>query len=323
MSSGNARGESDIIVTEAPSRKQSSVTVNITKKSPKDVHLIKLALHRSRFFTCLDEDQIQRFIDVAELRTYTPGTAVIRQGSVDDDNPEGQVDPMESLGQRGIESVIKETRLDLELKRLVEERNPSSERLDDVDMHVNLASALRLATREQRSEVEDDVIASGAAGDLDEEIERNEYSLARRSSQQTSSAGMNTANENLAIYAVRSGSGEVWVNGLNPASLGPGTVFGEGAVLFNRTHSATVIASQAPDNGPSTDKKSGALECWVVPAETFRTYVLNSDNMRKMFQKHAHRVDEDGEPYMIMVRFCKDDFFHEHGTQTTNLLNFH
>lgn len=38
------------------------------KKTEADEELIRLALHRSRFFTCLDQEQIDRFIKVAELK---------------------------------------------------------------------------------------------------------------------------------------------------------------------------------------------------------------------------------------------------------------
>jgi len=61
--------------------KNSSMKTKRHKKTKEDVELIKLALHRSRFFTCLDEDQIERFIEVAELKTYSPEELVVQQGN--------------------------------------------------------------------------------------------------------------------------------------------------------------------------------------------------------------------------------------------------
>jgi Ca2+-binding EF-hand superfamily protein len=97
------------------------------------------------------------------------------------------------------------------------------------------------------------------------------------------------------------------VNGTNPSSLGRGNVFGEGAVLFNRAHGATVIASGGAEEEASNNNTDddNILECWVVPAEVFRNYVLHSENMIDMFQKHAHRADESGEPYITMDEFVK------------------
>jgi hypothetical protein len=321
--SGRGTAEAGLIAEEeygALSRKPTMKPAKTIKKSAKDATLIRVALHRSRFFTCLDAEQIQRFVDVAQLRTYLPGTAVIRQGSVDDDNPEGQVAPMDSLGPLGIESVIKETRLGDELRRFVGQQQQQQTTIDqqlqaainDADVNVNLASAIRIATEQGNEEEEEDKMSSGA-GDLDDEIERNETSLVRRqSAEQLGVPSFLTSrrmtkhqesNENLAIYAVRSGSGEVWVNGTNPSSLGRGNVFGEGAVLFNRAHGATVIASGGAEEEASNNNTDddNILECWVVPAEVFRNYVLHSENMIDMFQKHAHRADESGEPYITMV----------------------
>jgi len=51
------------------------------KKSVEDEELIRLALHRNPYFTCLDEEQIERLIEEAELITdYRPGQAVIVEG---------------------------------------------------------------------------------------------------------------------------------------------------------------------------------------------------------------------------------------------------
>jgi hypothetical protein len=53
-------------------------------KSSEDKELIRLALHRNPYFTCMDEEQIERFIQVAELQTFRPGPAVILEGCQDE-----------------------------------------------------------------------------------------------------------------------------------------------------------------------------------------------------------------------------------------------
>ena len=55
-------------------------------KTEEDKALIRLALHRSSFFTCLDEEQIERFIQVAELRDFQEGSMIIREGEHYDDD---------------------------------------------------------------------------------------------------------------------------------------------------------------------------------------------------------------------------------------------
>jgi len=49
-------------------------------KTEAEKALIRLALHRSSFFTCLDEEQIERFVQVAELREFPGDEAIIKEG---------------------------------------------------------------------------------------------------------------------------------------------------------------------------------------------------------------------------------------------------
>ena len=73
------------------------------------------------------------------------------------------------------------------------------------------------------------------------------------------------------LYIVRNGNAGIWYQPhFHPATLGPGTLFGEGGFLFGRQHSASVIAE-------------GPLECWVVELSTFRHHILPSDNMKQIF----------------------------------------
>ena len=111
-------------------------------------------------------------------------------------------------------------------------------------------------------------------------------------------SNVNEDNDNiegsLAIYVIKSGGADAIFDGNKIARFGHGSTFGEGAVLFNRAHSATVV---------SNDNKDGdELLCWVVPADVFRSYVLQSANMVTMFNKYC--VDES-EKCMDMTNFVK------------------
>ena len=55
-------------------------------KKEEDDKLIRLALHQSPFFTCLDAEQVDRFVEVAQLQTFAPGQIVILEGCGDDDD---------------------------------------------------------------------------------------------------------------------------------------------------------------------------------------------------------------------------------------------
>jgi Cyclic nucleotide-binding domain len=54
-------------------------------KTLQDQDLIRLALHKSPYFSCLDEEQIDRWVQTAVLRRYNAGDIVILQGCVDED----------------------------------------------------------------------------------------------------------------------------------------------------------------------------------------------------------------------------------------------
>jgi solute carrier family 25 aspartate/glutamate transporter 12/13 len=71
---------------------------------------------------------------------------------------------------------------------------------------------------------------------------------------------------------------------IQPHSMGPGTLFGEGGFLFGRQHSASIMASKEHDQ---------PLECWVVDLPTFRNYVLLSDNMKSIFRQYASGVHKE------------------------------
>eukprot|EP00587_Corethron_hystrix_P001030 CAMPEP_0113316702 /NCGR_PEP_ID=MMETSP0010_2-20120614/11881_1 /TAXON_ID=216773 ORGANISM="Corethron hystrix, Strain 308" /NCGR_SAMPLE_ID=MMETSP0010_2 /ASSEMBLY_ACC=CAM_ASM_000155 /LENGTH=950 /DNA_ID=CAMNT_0000173489 /DNA_START=54 /DNA_END=2903 /DNA_ORIENTATION=- /assembly_acc=CAM_ASM_000155 len=172
-------------------------------KTPDDIALIKLALHSNSFMTCLDEEQIERFIKSAVLLTYEEGENVLTQGDLGDN-----------------------------------------------------------------------------------------------------------------LYVVRTGIADIHINGKHTKTVGRGRLVGEGAILFDRVRSASVIVKRKTDSNiiandtkevPTGQQKSeyksadennkedkNILECWAVSADTFRNYVLHSENMVRMFNKYAN-ISKDGE----------------------------
>lgn len=199
------------------------------QKSPEDIRLIKRALHRSRFFTCLDEDQIQRFIDAAVVRRYRPGEIVILQGSVDDDSP-GRVDPSISLGIDGVKSLVRETTHmdDEEIGRLVQGASAFGSSDSAGTGNVPVADALKsvvdvvLSTRDNGDD--------NVADDLDDEIEKNAdmasllssfpESKVRNDETLNNDRAESAAPGTLAIYAIRKGGAEVsYKRGSSPDCL--------------------------------------------------------------------------------------------------------
>jgi CRP-like cAMP-binding protein len=266
-----------------------SYTTN-TSKTEEEKALIRLALHRSPFFTCMDEEQIERFIKVAELRTYAPGEMVILEGKID--NEEGTMEGSEEetndyvmvdLEQHNpLEDAASTLKQDSSAETLVvgpqnvENVGPADvEEVDDTFLDENGGTEpVREAVR---------IVAEVAATKqilLDmEQVSKNAKTKRESMSGQVS-----------CVYAIQSGNADVWHENFNTASLGPGHIFGEGGFLFHRQHSASVVAS------PYTD-----LSCWVVPIHVFMSYVLPSMHMMNKFVKYASRETESGEPYMTMV----------------------
>ncbi|CAJ1934819.1 unnamed protein product [Cylindrotheca closterium] len=217
------------------------------RKTKEDKELIRLALHRNPFFTCMDEEQIQRFVEVAECRSFRPGEAVILEGCRDERMMyDYQADADESLGPADVDEF------------LLDEENKSN---------VN---------------IETDSSAMHAESDA--------FNLALHTLDHVPPPF--SASKPL-LYIIKEGNADVLYHAnFNPASLGPGTLFGEGRFLFGRQHSASIVAA-------------GPLKCWVVGLDTFLKDVLNSENLKKIFAQHAHRNDSQGKLYMTM-----DDFIH-------------
>uniref|UniRef100_A0A7S2XI43 Calmodulin n=1 Tax=Attheya septentrionalis TaxID=420275 RepID=A0A7S2XI43_9STRA len=366
-------------------------------KTEADRALIRLALHRSPFFTCLDEEQVERFVEAAELRTYHAGQVIIREGTEDDGPLPGEtsdgfvtmphgyqsisnsndsnvtsndhavpnaIQPPQTAPPSPPEIVSNATHQgNTPLAAIAINHSDSDDENDVVEDATNLAAAVDTTVPEEvlpggdewgeddvtikvndTMEEEPIVEKEAAVADDREESIQNDYVLVQPEEaapaaatnlitghvaleDEAAATATKKANHIVSnhqnIYAVKTGTVDVWHQNKNSTTLGRGNIFGEGALLFNRAHSASVLAS------PSSSGQD--VECWVVPAKVFRTYVLPSDNMVRIFVKYAKSTttpdnvtawaaDEllQDEPYMTMddfVRCCAEgDDSHEGGT---------
>ena len=214
--------------------------VNRGAESQQQKELIRMALNRNPYFTCMDEEQIERFIQVVELRTFRPGEAVILEGCRDERFPEDDLDFI-----RGTNKSLALADID----DLLEKEYESGEEMTEQDVEIDIP-------------FDSHHIPPPSSGSKP------------------------------FLYIIKSGNADVLVDTTNPATLGPGTLFGEGGFLFGRQHSASIVAA-------------GPLECWVVDLDTFLEDVLKSQNLQRLFSDHAHREDDQGNLYMTM-----EDFIH-------------
>ena len=305
-------------------------------KTKEDEELLRLALHQSPFFTCLDEEQVARFVKAAQLKTYHPGEVVILEGYMDDDTKDGDGDKLDTKGllkrllsfEKHDSTVPNESTLTETIAAATEytDRTTTEDRPQEEshDQSVNVQSddsqsseqdnddelfrdehdetyaaldTINPPKRNERPKREDhrniDPTASENYGGMDaDEVVPNEK---EEPPQEPDESALRMSGIASYVYTVRSGSADVWNGNVNMASLGRGTVFGEGGFLFHRQHSATVMASESGED----------LECWVVPAKIFRNYVLPSENMIRMFSKYATHTDEYDNPYMTMDEFVQ------------------
>lgn len=277
-----------------------SYTDSKTIKTEEDKALIRLALHRSPFFTCMDEEQIERFIKVAELRTYAPGEMVILEGKIDDTDSEAMDSRV--VSEETLTTPSDQESQDYELVDLEQHSNPLEEAAatlkQDTDEEAFVAGPADVEEADdtfsdennQTESVSDQpgkevmrIVAEVAAAEQ-VDLDMEQVAQSARDKRESMSGQISY------VYAIQSGYADVWHENFNTASMGPGHIFGEGGFLFHRQHSASVVAS------PST-----GLTCWVVPIDLFMSYVLPSMHMMNMFVKYASRENELGEPYMTMV----------------------
>jgi hypothetical protein len=89
-SSNNNNNNNNIIIIHTTTHPDMSSLTSIIApasfKSSEDQALIRLALHRNPWFTCLDEEQIERWVQAAQLQTFVPGTTRMHRSSASETN---------------------------------------------------------------------------------------------------------------------------------------------------------------------------------------------------------------------------------------------
>jgi solute carrier family 25 aspartate/glutamate transporter 12/13 len=330
-------------------------------KTTQDKDLIRLALHKSPFFTCLDEEQVERLVAVAKLQTYQSGDVVILQGHVDQDDDDDDDDVISTddhnimdRGRNGEEKGIlsqppsppieaapkgaadddvvdevAEFQADDKTEAETAQEGAATQGSDESSstsgishdsstIAVDESSKLPALDTTDENDVVDSIDKPKESTPPIPPTDATATAVARKSSSSPSSSNAATkvtmasrlslasrdtttyvspppkSGTPRSIYIVNRGNADVWYQSeFNPASLGPGTLFGEGGFLFGRQHSASVKAGGEP------------LECWVVDMKTFRNHVLPSDNMSLLFHQYATKTDPTGAVYMTMEDFVE------------------
>ena len=304
-------------------RRQATDSAQSRFKKEHDAKLIRLALHKSPFFTCLDEEQIERLIEAAECKVFEPGEIVILEGCVDqeddyeDQEGEGQDGGFFHEGRRLISRLtIPEGPADAEEAMMgaidvtPRRHEPLEKGLPRPEEQENTITQAKTIASGQEAGIPDDAegrtdqsseTSKSEYSDSDNEKETPEPEEDSSSSEKASVLDASKppappkSNVKRSIYIVKNGKADVWFGPeFNPASFGPGTLFGEGGFLFGRQHSASVVAN-----------RHEPLECWVVDFATFRRKVLPSQNMSKLFHKYASNQDYNGTYYMTMDEFVQ------------------
>ena len=293
-------------------------------KSVEEQELIRLALHRSPYFTCLTEEQVDRFVQVAKLRSFRPGQAVILEGCRDDRDEEeyeeyddlhshvpttrqmyvtrrssAMADPDDDMDDNDLLYLPEASSSSSSSKDLVSEKDAT-----DVDLTLTAATI--------QSEKQTEQAPDSDVDDASEEATQDDSTTTTMQQQQQQQQPQHPPFEDHLVpppssgsksylYVIRQGNADVFYENVNPASLGPGTTFGEGGFLFGRQHSASIVASSP-------------LECYVVDHSTFIHDVLESNKMKLLFDKYAHHTlpthrngpdGGSGERYMTMDDFIQ------------------
>jgi Ca2+-binding EF-hand superfamily protein/CRP-like cAMP-binding protein len=275
-------------------------------KSPEDEELIRMALHRNPYFTCLDEEQIETFVREVRLTTFRVGQAVILEGCLDEDEDDDDDDDNDQINKEAVhgpggydQSSISypsggtEVNTVKEQSRSPTHRDGSSFLMDDdyfddegISNDANdLFSLLESGPAGVDDEIDDLLEASSNTR------RRHPHHQQQQQLQNTTVVEKNGRPTDLLplpvppmsgskshLYIVRRGNADVFYSAINPASLGPGTLFGEGGFLFRRPHSASIVSASDP------------LECFVMDYSTFVDKVLPSNNMKQLYRQLATKT---------------------------------
>lgn len=270
-------------------------------KSLEDQELIRLALHQNPYFTCMDEEQVNRFVQSAKLMIFQPGQAVILEGCRDErDNAENYENDNDDSNKKR------------ENNKEISSSSSSGEIVEGV-----LADTDDLLDYETVSDGSVDTVKGRRYSDS---IYSTRYLTRHRPMFSIDRVPPPSSGTKSYLYVIRNGNADVYYNTTNPASLGPGTLFGEGGFLFGRQHSASIVASSASTStsasASTTLQNPTTLECWVVDYRTFFSKVLQSDILRQLFDTYAIQTDEEGNKFMSMDDFIRSCVRNEEEEET-------
>ena len=246
-------------------------------KTSQEREFIQKCLQNS-FFSALQPEQLERFVDAVHIETFEPNTIILQEGCID------SIDTKSFAGARR-----KTTELLLGDRSDFEKSSHRQERVhgEHLSPHNSAEEAVLL-------EDEVDVVDEQYSPDfvMDPGIQQHpslEYS-GRDSEYLTEPPAPPISGIPRQIYVLKEGTVDVWYSksgnkkgateseGPLIVSLKAGKVFGEGGFLFGRQHSASVVASTQ-------------VECWVLDFRTFRQHVLPSGHMSEIF--HSRCYDDE------------------------------
>lgn len=260
-------------------------------KTQPEQQLIRRALKKSPFFASLTSEQMERFVTVAEKKTYAPGEIVILEGCIDDkdidfedkggenqwvhvetammasvrdgvDNDRAirQVPEMSDNAHLPL-SIMEKTSEDTSLDAVGAPQRLSEEATDDTQTTTESESIPLMAAEPpdtssesgQESPIHESMSLAAVSDEKDSGKETDDHSFQAFPEPPPPRSGIRRS-----VYIVANGKADVWYQPQNfrPASLGRGMLFGEGGFLFGRQHSASVVAASSEPHSQQQPERS-------------------------------------------------------------------
>lgn len=326
---------------------EAALTRTYTKRPKKeeDKALIRLALHRSPFFTCMDEEQIERFIQVARLKTYAPGELVILEGKIDDNDEDDE--ETKAAKEKVTEQAVKEAierrptvatvedvageYSDVDFVDHNQETRPTVATVEevvgeysDIDLEEHnpleeAASALR--DEDESSQVNNATKVKEAASpvDLEEEFDEtfseNPEPQVHKQALEIVAAVANAEDVPLDMEQVSQSARDKRESVSGMPSFVYAVRSGRADVWHENFNTSSLGPGHIFGEGGFLFRRqhsasvvaspSTELECWAVPINLFMSYVLPSPQMMNMFVKYASQETESEVPYMRMDDFVQ------------------
>jgi len=321
-----------------------------TQKDEKDRELIRLALQKSPFFACLEEEQIERFIQVAELKRYREGQSIILEGCVDDasatENTVNDDDEFlegfndEDNNDNRSDSKSKYNELNSKLQqpedRLVDDITAGNETMPS---HLPQGEEQEIQ-KEAKPDFDDDATesdqkpqsadSSPTSTDENGSVEKDQQF---KNDQDEEPLREHTTpddpNNATSLAPHDDPNSEFYLEPPPPKSGVPSYIYivksGQADVVYRKHNAnpASLGTGQVFGEGgflfgrqhsASVLAASNVLECYVVDAATFRNYVLPSRSMVKLYNRHAKQLDEDQQTRYVTMKDLIDSCLGAGGT---------